>query len=45
MCVDYRQLNNKIKKDVYVFLRIEEILDSLSGNFYFIVLDVKFGYY
>lgn len=38
MCVDYRQLINKTKKDAYVLQPTEEILDSLSGNSYFTVL-------
>lgn len=45
MCVDYRQLNNKTKKDAYTLPRIEEILDSLSGNSYFTALDAKSGYH
>lgn len=45
MCIDYRKLNSIIKKDVYVLFRIEEILENLFGNKYFIVLDVKLGYY
>jgi hypothetical protein len=45
MCVDYRQLNNKTKKDAYALPRIEEILDNLSGNRYFTVLDAKSGYH
>lgn len=39
MCMDYRQINNKTNKDSYAIPRIEEILDSLSGNSYFTVLD------
>lgn len=45
MCVDYRQLNVRIIKDVYVFFRIEEILDFFGGNLYFFVFDMKSGYY
>lgn len=45
MRVDYRQLNNKTKKDAYALPRIEEILGSLSGNSYFTVLDAKSGYH
>lgn len=45
MCVVYRQLNNKTKNDAYALPRIEEILDSLSGNSYFTVLDTKSGYH
>ena len=45
MCVDYRYLNSKTKKDAYALPRIEEILDNLSGNSYFTVLDAKSGYH
>jgi hypothetical protein len=45
MCVDYRQLNNRTKKDDYALPIIEEILDNLSGNAYFTVLDAKSGYH
>jgi hypothetical protein len=45
MCVDYRQLNSKTKKDAYALPRIEEILENLSGNSYFTVLDAKSGYH
>lgn len=45
MCVDYRQLNARTIKDAYALPRIEEILDSLGGNSYFSVLDMKSGYH
>ena len=45
MCVDYRQLNNRTKKDAYALPIIEEILENLSGNAYFTVLDAKSGYH
>lgn len=31
MCVDYRQLNNKSRKDAFFLPRIEESLDALTG--------------
>lgn len=31
MCVDYRQLNSKTRKDAFPLPRIEETLDSLTG--------------
>lgn len=43
--MDYRQLNNKTKKDAYAPPRIEGILYSLSGNSYFTVLNAKYGYH
>ena len=45
MCVDYRQLNNRRKKDAYALPIVEEILENLSGNSYFTVLDAKSGYH
>ena len=45
MCVDYRQLNSRTVRDNYALPRIEDILDSLSGNNYFTVLDMKAGYH
>jgi hypothetical protein len=41
--VDYRQLNQKTKKDAYALPQIEEILDCLAGNRYFSVIDMKSG--
>ncbi|XP_061192183.1 uncharacterized protein LOC133200390 [Saccostrea echinata] len=45
MCVDYRQLNSRTVRDAYALPRIEEILDSLGGNTYFSVLDMKSAYH
>ena len=45
ICIDYRHLNSRTKKDNYALPRIDEILDSLVGNTWFSVLDMKSGYY
>ena len=45
MCVDYRQLNARTIRDAYALPRPEEILESLGGNSYFSVLDMKSGYH
>ena len=45
MCVDFRQLNLKTKKDSYALPRTEEILEALAGNRYFTILDMKSGYH
>ena len=44
LCIDYRQLNSRIK-DNYALPRVDEILDSLSGNKFFSLLDMKSGYH
>ena len=44
MCVDYRQLNSKTRKDAFPLPRIEESPDALSGACWFSTLDLASGY-
>uniref|UniRef100_A0A3P9NJ42 Gypsy retrotransposon integrase-like protein 1 n=1 Tax=Poecilia reticulata TaxID=8081 RepID=A0A3P9NJ42_POERE len=43
MCVDYRQLNSKTRKDAFPLPRIDESLDALAGAQWF-TLDLASGY-
>lgn len=45
MCIDYRALNNRTKKDAYAIPRIEDIFDCLYGSSWFSTFDMKSGYY
>ena len=44
LCVDYRKLNAKIKKDVFPLPRIEESLEALRGSTLFSTMDLASAY-
>lgn len=45
MCIDFRKLNDKTKKNVYPLPNIEDCIEPLSGNQYFSSLDLASGYW
>lgn len=44
MCIYYRQLNNKTRKDAFPLPPIEESLDALTGACWFSTMDLASGY-
>lgn len=45
LCVDYRKLNLKTKKDAFPLPRIDESFDALQGAQYFSTVDLASGYH
>jgi hypothetical protein len=45
LCVDYRKLNSKSKRDSYNIPRVDVLIDSLRGVKYFASLDLFSGYH
>ena len=44
-CIDYRKLNSVTRKDSFPLPRIEQCIDTLSGNVWFSTLDMTSGYW
>ena len=45
VCVDYRAVNEVMRKSAVPLPKIQECLDSLSGSKYFCTMDLAQGYY
>lgn len=45
LCVDFRAVNSKTRKDCFPLPLIEDQLTNLSGNAFFTTLDLASGYY
>jgi hypothetical protein len=45
LCVDYRELNKKTKKDAYPLPLPDEVQDNLAGSTVFTTLDLQCGYW
>ena len=45
MCIDYRCLNKISVKNKYPLPRIDELIDNLKGDKFFMKLDLKLGYH
>ena len=44
MCVDYRRLNTKTRKDAFPLPRVDEIFDHLAGAKHLSTVDLKSAY-
>ncbi|XP_014662901.1 PREDICTED: uncharacterized protein LOC106805712 [Priapulus caudatus] len=44
-CVDYRKVNQVIRKDAFPLSRMDNLLDALSGAYWFATLDLAAGYW
>jgi hypothetical protein len=45
MCIDYKDLNNKTIKNIYLIPRIDKLIDELHGSIYFSKIDLQSRYY
>jgi len=45
LCIDYRQLNKATIKNMYLLLRIDDLLDQLEGKAVFLKIDLRSGYH
>ena len=41
MCLDYRKVNECVETDIYPLPRLEELVDSVAGNQFYVTLDFK----
>ena len=44
ICIDYRLLNKKTVRDAYPMMRLDDLLDTVSGYKYYSSLDLKYAY-
>ena len=45
MCLDYRKVNTHLETDIHPLPKLEELVESASGNKYYASLDMKYAYY
>ena len=45
MCIDYRDLNKILVKNIYPLPRIAKLIDFLKGAKFFTKIDLKSGYH
>lgn len=45
ICLDFRMLNSRTRKDAYMLPRFDDIIDTVSGSKYFSKLDLRSGYW
>jgi hypothetical protein len=45
MCIDFRELNMIMVKNIYPLPRIDDLLDQLNNSIHFTKIDLKSGYH
>lgn len=45
MCLDYRKVNTQLMVALHPLLRLEEMVDTMTGHKYYTTLDMRNAYY
>ncbi len=45
MCLDYRKVNKQLTTDIHPLPNLEELVEQVAGNRYYVTLHLKDAYY
>ena len=45
LCLDYRKVNKQLTMDIHPLPKLDELVENVSGNYYYATLDMREAYY